>query len=71
MDETVGWDHQLNRHEFEQEFGETVKDSKAWRAAVPGGRKGSDTTKQLNNNYCHLGKKLICEHVLASPLFGQ
>ena len=40
MDETVGWDHQLNRHEFEQEFGETVKDSKAWRAAVPGVAKG-------------------------------
>ena len=28
MDEMVGWDHQLNRHEFEQEFGKRVKDAK-------------------------------------------
>ena len=32
-DETVGWYHRLNGHEFEQEI---VKDRKAWYAAVHG-----------------------------------
>ena len=30
-------------------FQEIVKDRKAWRAAVYGGHKELDTTKQLNN----------------------
>ena len=30
---------------------EIVKDRKAWRAAVHGGLKESDTTERLNNNY--------------------
>ena len=29
---------------------EMVKDREAWSAAAHGGRKGSDTTKKLNNN---------------------
>ena len=29
---------------------ETVKDREAWRAAVHGGHKESDTTERLNNN---------------------
>ena len=32
-DETVGWHHQLNGHEFEQTL-EMVKDREAWHAAV-------------------------------------
>ena len=32
-DEVVGWDHQLNGHEFEQHW-EIAKDGEAWHAAV-------------------------------------
>ena len=31
-------------------FREIVEDREAWRAAVRGGHKESDTTEQLNNN---------------------
>ena len=46
-DETVGWHHQLDGHEFEQAPG--VGDGQeilAWYS--PWGRKESDMTKQLN-----------------------
>ena len=43
----VGWHHQLNGHEFEQALG--VGDGReAWRAALHGGHKDSDTTEKLN-----------------------
>ena len=35
QDEMVGWHHQLNGREFEQNH-EIVKDREAWRAAVHG-----------------------------------
>ena len=48
-DEMVGWHHQLSGYEFEQTLG-IEKDRKAWRAAVHGVAKKSDTTERLNNN---------------------
>ena len=47
-DEMVGWHHRLDGHEFEQ-LRELVMDREAWRAAVPGGRKESDTTQQQHH----------------------
>ena len=48
-DETVGWHHRLNGHEFEQAPGDG--DGQANRACgSPWGRKELDTTERLNNN---------------------
>ena len=47
-DETVGWHHRLDRHEFEQ----TLGDSEGQGSLVSycsWGHKESDTTEQLNN----------------------
>ena len=43
-DEIIGWDHQLNGHEFEQAPGDG--DREAWRAAVCGVAK---SRTQLSN----------------------
>ena len=46
-DETVGWHHQLDRHEFEQATG--VGDGQGSLACChPWGRRESDMTEQLN-----------------------
>ena len=46
-DEMVGWDHQLNGHEFEQALG--VGDRQGGLACCDSrGRKESDMTEQLN-----------------------
>ena len=46
-DEMVGWDHQLNGHEFEQVLG--VDDGQGSLACCsPWGCKESDTTERLN-----------------------
>ena len=48
-DEMDGWHYRLNRHEPEQ----TLGDGEGQGSLVgcsPWGRKGSDTTEQLNNN---------------------
>ena len=50
-DEVVGWHHRLNGHEFEQ----APVDSEGQGSLVccsPWGRKESDMTEQLNNDYC-------------------
>ena len=50
-DETVGWHHRLNGHEFEQ----ILEDGDGQESLVgcsPWGHKKSDTTEQLNNNKC-------------------
>ena len=48
-DETVGWHHRLNGHEFEQGPGDR-KGQGSLRCCSPWGHKESDTTEQLNNN---------------------
>ena len=46
-DEMVGWDHQLDGHEFEQTL--EVGDGQGGLAcSSPWGRKESNTTEQLN-----------------------
>ena len=48
-DKMVGWQHQLNGHEFEQ----TLGDGEGQRSLVccsPRGHKGSDMIERLNNN---------------------
>ena len=45
-DEMVGWNHQHNRHEFEQALGVGVGQGLA--CCSPWGHKDSDTTERLN-----------------------
>ena len=55
-DETVGWHHWLNGHEFEQAQ-EVVRDREAWRAAVHVVTKSQNdlvTEKQQLPMYIHL-----------------
>ena len=55
-EETAGWHHQLNGHEFEQ----TLKDSEGQGSLAccsPRGCKESEMTEQLNNNNRELYSK--------------
>ena len=47
-DETVGWHHQLNGHEFEQTPGDGEGQG-SLECCSPWGRKEPDTTERLNN----------------------
>ena len=49
-DEMLGWQHQLNGHEFEQTPGDSEGHG-SLACCTPWGRKVLDTTKQLNNNH--------------------
>ena len=49
-DETVGWHHQPNGHEFEQALGDGEGEGRL-ACCSPWGCKESDMTEQLNNNY--------------------
>ena len=52
-DEMVEWNHRLDGHEFEQAPG--VGDGQGSLVCCsPWGRKESDTTEQLNNNYVYI-----------------
>ena len=48
-DETVGWHHQLNGHEFEQALGDG-EGQRSLACCSLWGHKESDTTGQLNNS---------------------
>ena len=47
-DETVGWHHRLNGHEFEETPGVADGQGGLARCCRPWGRKESDTTERLN-----------------------
>ena len=47
-DETVGWHHQLNGHEFEQTLGDS-EERGSLACCSPWGHKELDMTEQLNN----------------------
>ena len=49
VDETVGWHHRLNGHEFEQ-TSEDGEGQGSLAGCSPWGLKESDTTERLNNN---------------------
>ena len=51
-DEMVGWDHRLNRHEFEQAPGDG-KGQGGLAYCSPWGRKELDMTEQLNTPKCY------------------
>ena len=51
-DETVGWHHQLNGHEFEQTRGDSQGQC-SLACCSPWGHKELDMTERLNNNNAH------------------
>ena len=56
-DEMLGWHHQLNGHESEQALGEGEGQG-SLVCCSPWGRKESDTTEQVNNDYWAYSKAL-------------
>ena len=52
-DEMVGWNHWLNRHEFEQTLGDG-EGQEGLTCCSPRGHKELDTTEKLNNKYWSL-----------------
>ena len=51
-DEMVGWNNRLNGHEFKQTPGDGEGQG-SLAFCSPWGRKESDTTEQLNNNFSY------------------
>ena len=49
-DQMVGWHHQLSGHDFEQALGDG-EGQISLACCSPWGRKESDTTEWLNNNF--------------------
>ena len=56
-DETVGWHHRVNGHEFEQALGDGEGQG-SLMCCSPWGRKESDMTERLNNKI----RKLVNEN---------
>ena len=53
----VGWYHQLNGHESQQALGDREEQG-SLVCCSPWGRKESDTTERLNNNFC-AGRQIL------------
>ena len=53
--EMIGWDQQLNGHEFVQTPGESEGQG-SLEGCSPWGHKESDMTKQVNNNDSYFGR---------------
>ena len=51
----IGWDQQLNVHEFEQTPGES-EGQRSLEGYIPWGHKESDMTEQVNNNNSYFGR---------------
>ena len=65
-DELVGWHHQLNGHEFEQDLGDGEGQG-SLPCCGPWGHKEADTTEQLNNSKVeNLLHHLVPSHVIYS-----
>ena len=58
-DETAGWRHRLNEHEFEQTPGESEGQG-SLACCSPWDRKQLDTSEQLNNNKEFKAEESIC-----------
>ena len=65
-DEMVGWDHQLNAHEFEQALGDSDGQGSLACWSSWGGRVGPKT-EQLNNSKPFTGASLVAQMVKKLP----
>ena len=65
-DEMVGWHHQLDGHELEQNWGDSEGQG-SLACCSPCGRKESDTTEQLNNNRSRQAPRYYYEAVAGEP----
>ena len=65
-DETVGWHHRLDGHEFEQTQGGN-EGQRRLPCFSPQGRKESDMTLLLNNNNGHAACSLLCSAAFIHP----
>ena len=57
-DETVGWHHQLNGHEFEQTLGNSER-QRSLACCSPWGHEELDMNEQLNNNLIKIPEKIF------------
>ena len=62
----VGWDHQLNGHDFEQSLGDDEGQG-SLVCCSPWGHKESNTTERLNNDKMYFNKEIkLLGHYAAS-----
>ena len=62
----IGWDHQLNGHEFEQSLGDDEGQG-SLVCCSPWGHKESNTTERLNNKKMYFNREIkLLGHYAAS-----
>ena len=69
-DETVGWHHLLNGHEFEQALGDGEGQG-SLTCCSPWGHKESDMTEKLNNFLGFCSQKVIPVTICKDTFMGQ